>query len=125
MKTALALFTLVAGACADDATPTTYTARIRGPLSASVADSKTYHDRVAMGGEAQTRASGDFAHQVALGTTSFGTPENEFLAIDQWTDLDGALTTYGNPDFQAALAGLFAAKPSVELFERHTEWKSW
>jgi quinol monooxygenase YgiN len=119
------LLTLLATACTDDADPQLYTARIRGPLAASVSDAKAHHDQVAMGGEPQTTAAGDFAHQVGLGTTNFGTPENEFLAIDQWDNLEGAQATYSNPDFQAALAPLFSAQPSVELYARHPDWKSW
>ena len=133
MKLIASLASILAlAACGDDATvkpdagaPSTFTARIRGPLAQSVDDSKAYHDQVAAKSEAAANAAGDFAHQVGLGTTDFGTLENEFLALDQWTDANGATQFYASPDFQAGLDPLLSVPPDVQLFERHPEWTSW
>lgn len=119
-------------ACGDNSTiapdagaPPTFAARIRGPLAAAVGASKTYHDQVATQTEAAANAAGDFAHQVGLGTTDFGTPENEFLALDQWTDANSAMQFYASPDFAGALGPLLSEASDVQIFERHPEWASW
>jgi quinol monooxygenase YgiN len=109
----------------DAGAPSTFAARIRGPLAAKVTDSKAYHDQVAMQGEAQAHAAGDFAHHVGLGTADLGTTPDEFLAIDQWHDAATAAAFYADPNFQAAFSKLFAAAPQVQLFERHPDWASW
>lgn len=83
------------------------------------------HDAVAMGGQADAMAAGDFGHDALLGTTLLGTTENQFLGIDQWEGLEGAQLVYGDPDFQAAFGMLFARPPSVELFELREDWHGW
>ena len=108
-----------------DASMPTYTARIRGPLAATIGDAKTMHDALASGGQAQSNAAGDFAHQVGLGTTDLDTQLNEFLALDQWRTADGAQAFYANAQFTAGLDALFTMTPSIELFERHPDWVSW
>ena len=127
-KTWPLLFALAA--CTDDPEPafepTAFTARVRGPLAGpDLAAAKARHDGIAMGAHAQATAAGDFAHHVLLGTEHAGTPRDEFLAIDQWTSLDGANALYGDPDFQAAQGTLFTAPPNVQLFARRTDWHSW
>ena len=111
---------------APDAAPSpTFTARIRGPLASSLADSQSRHDGVAAQGKAQANAAGDFAHQVGLGTTDLGTHLDEFLALDRWTDASGAQAFYADPNFQAELGPLFSAAPSVDLYERRPDWAGW
>ncbi len=83
------------------------------------------HDAVAMGGQRAAMAAGDYGHDALLGTTLLGTTENQFLGIDQWDNLEGALAVYGDPDFAAAFGMLFAAPPSLELFERREDWHGW
>ena len=83
------------------------------------------HDAVAMGGQEAAMMAGDFGHDALLGTTLLGSTENEFLGIDQWTNLDGALAIYGDPKFQAAFGMLFAAPPSLELFAKRDDWHGW
>lgn len=83
------------------------------------------HDMVAMGGQAPAMAAGDYGHDAMLGTTLLGTTENQFLGIDQWDNLDGAIATYGDPDFQAAFGMLFAEPPMPNLFQRREDWHGW
>ena len=83
------------------------------------------HDAVAMGGQAAAMVAGDFAHDAMLGTTLLGSTENEFLGIDRWTNLDGALAVYGDPKFQAGFGMLFAAQPSLDLFAKRNDWHGW
>lgn len=101
-------------------------ALVRGPLfTDDLAMAQATHDAVAMGGQADAEAAGDFGHDALLGTTMLGGVENEFLGIDQWTNLDGALAVYGDPKFQAAFGMLFGAKPSLELFAKRDDWHGW
>lgn len=83
------------------------------------------HDAVAMGGQADAMAAGDYGHDAMLGTTLLGTTENQFMGIDQWDNLDGAMAVYGNPMFAKAFGMLFGAPPSLELFERRDDWYGW
>ncbi len=83
------------------------------------------HDAVAMGGEKAAMAAGDYGHDALLGTTLLGTTENQFLGIDQWDNLEGAMAVYSDPEFAAAFGMLFAAPPSLELFQRRDDWYGW
>ncbi|MEM6994795.1 MAG: hypothetical protein AAF721_30050 [Myxococcota bacterium] len=83
------------------------------------------HDQVAMGGQKGAMMAGDYGHDAMLGTTLLMTTENQFLGIDQWDNLEGAMAVYGDPKFQAAFGMLFAEPPSLELFERREDWHGW
>jgi len=111
----------------DDAgTPHIYAAVIRGRLAASdLAMAKIAHDMIAGGGEPSARAAGDIAHDVLLGTTLLDSTENEFLAIDRWTDSSAMLAFYSDPTIGAAFGSLFAAPPSIEFFEQAPDWAHW
>jgi hypothetical protein len=104
-----------------------FTAYVHGRLAESdLAKAQTAHDQVAAGGEAAARGNGDQGHHVLLG---MGEPDpsrrDEFLAIDEWTTLDGALATYGDPSFQAGFSSLFAQPVAPELFKRRPDWHTW
>jgi hypothetical protein len=103
-----------------------YAALVRGPLfTADLDEAQAYHDALASGAQAQAEALGDFGHDVVLGTTLLGTTENEFVAVDRWTTLEGAMTLYGDPMFQRAFGPLFAEPVVPELFERNPDWHGW
>lgn len=101
-------------------------ALVRGTLFTDDLDmAQGVHDPLAMGGERAATALGDYGHDALLGTTLLGTTENQFLAIDQWDDLEGAQTLYGDPDFQAGFGMLFARPPTLELLQRREDWYGW
>ncbi|MCA9705049.1 MAG: hypothetical protein KDK70_04260 [Myxococcales bacterium] len=101
-------------------------ALVRGTLFTDDLDmAQQVHDAVAMGGQDAAMAAGDYGHDALLGTMLLGTTLNEFLAVDQWDNLDGALQVYGDPKFQAAFGMLFGGPPMLELFERRDDWYGW
>ncbi|MBK8256078.1 MAG: hypothetical protein IPK82_25845 [Polyangiaceae bacterium] len=103
-----------------------YAALVRGTLfTTDMTEAQTQHDMLASGGESAAKAAGDVAHHVFLGTALLGTQENQFLAMDRWTSVDGMQTFYSNPDFQAAFGALFSGPPMLETFERQPEWHTW
>lgn len=105
---------------------TIYAAVVRGTLAGDdLAASQQGHDAFAMMGEASAVAAGDIAHDVLLGTTLLDSTENEFLAIDRWTDRDAMLGFYADPDVAAGFGMLFAAPPTIEYFELAADWESW
>ncbi len=100
-------------------------ALVRGPLAAAdLAAAKAQHDALASGGEPSAKALGDFGHAAMLGTTLFGTTENEFLALDRWST-ENMDQIYGDPGFQQAFGALFAAPPTFEKFRRRFTWHGW
>jgi hypothetical protein len=127
------LFSLLT-ACGDSSTkpdapsaPPAFTAYVHGTLAdPDLAKSQAAHDALVGGSAANAQAAGDRAHHVLLGT---GEPDparkNEFLAIDEWLTLEGALTVYGDPGFQAAFGALFAQPVPPELFRRRPDWHTW
>lgn len=101
-------------------------ALVRGSLfTDDLSMAQATHDAVAMGGQEVAMMAGDFGHDALLGTPMLGGVEDEFLGIDQWTNLDGALAVYGDPKFQAAFGMLFAAPPTLELFAKRDDWHGW
>jgi quinol monooxygenase YgiN len=115
-------------ACASDDPAPSYTVHIHGPLaqSSDLAAAQAYHDNAAAVAEQSATAAGDWAHHVLLGTAYAGTLENEFLAIDRWHGkLADVQAFYADPQFQAAVAPLYAAPPSVRIYERREDWHSW
>ncbi|HEU0030026.1 MAG TPA: hypothetical protein VFQ53_05295 [Kofleriaceae bacterium] len=110
--------------CSDDsAPPREYAAVVRGTLAnPDLAAARTQHDAIARAGQASAMAHGDIAHDALLGTDLLDSTPNEFLAIDRWTDADEMRRFYASP---GALAELFVAPPTIELFELHPEWVSW
>jgi len=103
-----------------------FAALVRGPLvTDDLEQAQAIHDMIAGGGMEPAEALGDFGHDVLLGTTILGTTENQFLAVDRWTNLEGAQTLYGDPEFQAAFAMLFARPVVPQLFERRPDWHGW
>jgi len=102
---------------------TTYIALIRGTMSTQDLDeAKALHDAIAGEAMGPAMAAGDFGHDPLLGTTLLGTTENEFLALDRWTNLDGANAVYSDPAFLRAFGSFFARPPALDLFERQTTW---
>lgn len=94
---------------------------IRGPLAGPTTDdSRTYHNMLAGGSEAQAMAAGDQAHRVWLDPMD----ATRFQAIDLWSNLAGAQAVYGDPNFQMAFGKLFSAPPTVEPYA-HTDWAGW
>lgn len=116
-----------AAGCGDDDEPAIEAmALVRGQLaSGDMEEAKAAHDAVAQAGEADSRAAGDYAHDVLLGTTWLDSVENEFLAIDRWDDAEAMQAFYADPEVQQAFGGLFAGPPSIEYFVRAPEWESW
>jgi len=127
----------------EDAGPPVYLALVRGTLAlpdggspgdagytaADLAAMRDRHNAIAMGGEAQARAAGDFAHDVLLGTTLLsqagGTKADEFVALDRWSDATAMQGFYANPQIAAAFGTLFSGPPSIELFEARPTWVNW
>jgi quinol monooxygenase YgiN len=116
-------------ACASDDPEPSYTVHVHGTLaqSSDLAAAQSFHDGTASAVEANLRSAGDFAHHVLLGTAYAGTQVNEFLAIDRWRDtkLADVQAVYADPAFQQAVAPLYAAPPSVRVYERREDWHSW
>lgn len=103
-----------------------YAAMVRGRLaSGDLAEAQATHDAIASAGEAQSKAAGDFAHDVLLGTTILDSVENEFFAFDRWTDADAMQAFYADPEVQAAFGSLFAEPPSLEFFVYQPTWENW
>jgi len=94
---------------------------VRGTLAADADESQELHDMVAAGGEADAMAAGDVAHVVWLGVHD---SDDEFFAVDVWTDDTNIEAFYGNPKFQAAFGALFSAPPTVAVY-RSTDWYQW
>ena len=91
-----------------------------GPLAETGDAARQHHDRLAAGGEAAARAAGDVAHVVFLALDD----PRQFLAIDVWREDEAMEAFYGNPDFQAAFAALFAAPPTLAVYHS-TDWHQW
>lgn len=103
-----------------------YAALVRGALfTADLEEAQGVHDPLASAGRAGAMALGDFGHDVVLGTTLLGTTQDEFVAVDRWTSLEGAVTLYSDPDFAEAFAMLFAEPVMPALFERRADWHGW
>jgi hypothetical protein len=103
-----------------------YAAVIRGTLASSdLAMAQSAHDMIAMGGEASARAAGDIAHDVLLGVPILDGVEDEFVAIDRWTDAAAMQGFYSDPMVMMAFGSLFASPPSIEFFEAAPEWVNW
>ncbi|MEZ4299614.1 MAG: hypothetical protein R3B70_31990 [Polyangiaceae bacterium] len=99
---------------------------VRGPLfTDDLAAAKEKHDGIAMGGESQAKEAGDIAHHVFLGTSLLGTSQDEFTAMDRWTDATAMHAFYQDPQIQAAFGQLFSAPPVIEAFQRRPEWHTW
>lgn len=109
-----------------DAGDAVYAAVVRGTLAGDDLEaSQAAHDAFAMMGEASATAAGDFAHDVLLGTMILDSTENEFLAIDRWTDRDAMMALYADPNFAAGFLALFEEPPTIEYFELAPQWVSW
>ncbi len=105
---------------ADASTPRWF-AVVQGTLaSMDLAAMQTLHDAAASGGESAATGAGDVGHVVFLGVDD----PSAFLAIDVWTSADAIEAVYTNPDFQAGLAGLFSAPPTIGIYES-TTWHQW
>jgi heme-degrading monooxygenase HmoA len=103
-----------------------YAALVRGTLfTDDLAEAQALHDAIAAGGQRGAMALGDFGHDVGLGTDLLGTTPDEFVAIDRWTSLEGAMTLYGDPMYVEAFMMLFAEPVMPELFVRRSDWHEW
>lgn len=111
---------------AGGAAPPDFAALVVGQLyTDDLEEAKAMHDALAAGGEAQAKAAGDFGHDALLGTALLGTTPGEFLGLDRWNDAAAMGAFYGNPEFQKAFLGLFAAPPTLEAFGRRPDWHGW
>ena len=94
---------------------------VRGTLAETdPAAAQAAHDAVASGGQEPSMAAGDISHIVYTGVED----PTEFLAFDVWVSDENIEAIYGDPDFQAAFAPLFASQPSVVVY-RSTDWHQW
>lgn len=129
LAAAFVLLLAIATGCDDgDAAPAPVEtlAVVRGRLASTDMDqARAAHDAIAQQGEQQARDAGDIAHDVLLGTTYLDSIENEFLALDRWTDADAMRAFYGDPEFQQAFATLFAEPPTIEYFALAPDWEVW
>lgn len=118
-----------AAAETDDAEPTAatdYAVLVRGELfSDDLAEVQPVHDAVAAGGEEAARAAGDFYHLAAVSTSLLGGTEGSFLGVDRWSEPQNIEAFYSDPALAEAFGALFASPPTIELFERQTDWYSW
>jgi quinol monooxygenase YgiN len=129
IRGALGCLILAAIGCSssdDDSSPSQkkpeYIALIRGTLAGSdLAAAKSAHDQIASLG----KPPADIGHDAMLGTTLLDSKENEFKAIDRWTDLDAMKQFYADPQIQQAFGGLFSAPPTVEYFVNAPDWVNW
>ncbi len=108
-------------------TPPVYATLVRGALfTTDLVAAQSAHDALAAGGEAASRAAGDFAHAALTGSTLLGsTAPNDFLAIDRWDDDAAMAAFYADPNFAAAFSTLFSGPPTVESFEARPDWHNW
>lgn len=110
----------------DDAPSADFAVLVRGMLATSdMAEAKTMHDAVAGAGQAIAQEAGDVSHYALLGSTQLGSTENAFLALDQWTTVEGLSAFYSNPEVAAGFATLFSEPPTSEVFERRHDWHQW
>lgn len=128
--------TLITAACgASTATPepdaptgpAAFTAYVHGKLAdTDLTKARAMHDQLVDSTAASTRAAGDLAHHVLLGT---GEPvplnADEFLGLDEWLTLEGAYAVYGDPKVQAGFGALFAQPVAPELYRRRPDWHTW
>lgn len=99
---------------------------ILGELADSPEQTQEDHDALASAGETPAKRAGDFAHDVLLGGPLGDTlPGEGFLGIDRWSAGSRPEAFYGDPGFQEAFGALFAAPPSVAIYERREEWTGW
>ncbi len=104
-----------------DASNPRFFAVVRGRLASSnIAALRTTHDAFASAGQTMAMSAGDVAHVVFLGAED----PTQFLAIDVWTSSAAIAAVYSNPDFQAGLAPLFAAPPTIGIYSS-TGWHQW
>ncbi len=97
-----------------------------GTLAGSdLAASEAAHNGLAQGAQAAANEAGDVAHTVMLGTTILGTAQNQFLALDRWTNATAEDAFYSNPQFLAAFGKLFSAAPSVTIYLAQPAWVSY
>ena len=103
-----------------------FIAIVVGELADPPATAQATHDAIAGGGEAGARGAGNVHHEVFLGTSLLGTTQDQFLATDRWTSLEGARAVYSDPGFIAAFSTLFAAPTAPALYTRSDfyEWGS-
>lgn len=102
------------------------TAYVHGPLAKQdLAAARADHDQLAGGSQSAGYAAGDRGHHVLLGTGEPAGGQDEFLALDEWLDLQGPHALYGDPKFQAGFGALFAKPVAPELYQRHPDWITW
>jgi hypothetical protein len=103
-----------------------FIAIVLGTLADEPTTAQGTHDAIAGGGEDGARGAGNVHHEIFLGTTLLGTTENQFLATDRWTNLEGARAVYSDPGFIAAFSTLFSEPTAPTLYARSDfhEWGS-
>ena len=111
---------------AEPATATDFAVLVRGELfSDDLAEAQPVHDAVAAGGEEAAKAAGDFYHLAAVSTPLMGGAEGSFLGVDRWSDPQSIEAFYSDPALAEAFGALFASAPTIEVFERRSDWYSW
>lgn len=105
---------------------TEYAALVVGALfTDDLEEAQALHDALASGGQEGATMLGDFGHDALLGTALLGSTPDTFLAIDRWTNLEGAATLYGDPAFAKAFGSLFAEPVAPLMFEHRGDWHGW
>ncbi len=85
---------------------------VRGTLK-DPGSAQALHDQVAGMGEMQAKAAGDVAH-----TVFHGRDDQKLVAfIDIWKASTNIEAFYSNPDFQKAFGQLFAAPPTIGVYQ--------
>lgn len=136
MNKKIVMFALLAAACGGppkaatapepDTRVPTITAYVHGPLAKQdLAAARADHDQLAGGSQQAGYAAGDRGHHVLLGTGEPAGDRDEFLALDEWLDLNGPRSLYGDPKFQTAFGALFAKPVAPELYQRRPDWVTW
>jgi quinol monooxygenase YgiN len=105
-----------AGTGAGGGAPVPAAAFFRGPLAASVAESKANSDPFFLGVKAQAQAAGDIGHDALLGTTHLGTTLDQFVGLDRWSSDANMDAVYANPQVQAFGASFYASPPEFKTF---------
>ena len=92
---------------------------------ADLAVAQSKHDAAASGGEGTAKELGDTAHTVMLGPTLLGTAQNQFLALDRWSDGANVDAFYANADLRSAFAQIFAPPPQLTVYVAQPGWSTY
>lgn len=104
---------------------TRFTFVVGGTLSADVGASRTVHNDMVASTAELARTSGYLTHEAFLGPAMSGDPR-QFLGIDSFATLEGAMSYFGSPTFQAGIATFFTGPPESSVWTpAPAEWATW